>query len=294
VSQNNNSVGVVATDPKTDKLFTAIKETDTSIYLGQDLGNNWSCQSKENQWHTRVQEHLGHYQVRTKCSHNTHDVTGARKRSQAGGTAVLTIGKMAFHACGADSDLSGLGRWTWARYRGTNGVHFRAVSIYRPTLNPTGCLSVWSQHKAYFQSINDDRDPRDAFMQDLEKEAKTWLELGDHIIIGGDVNDDIFGDDIKKLFRDELHMKDLIYSCHPQSEAPATYVRNGNRKTIDGLWGTQGIKVHACGYIESEFFFPGDHATLWADIYIESALGGPLQEPDTMEATVGALLCKIP
>lgn len=62
-------------------------------------------------------------------------------------------------------------------------------------------------------------------MEDLEKEAKAWLATGDHIIIGGDVNDDIFGDDITELFQNKLHMNDLIYCKHPQAEAPATYVR---------------------------------------------------------------------
>jgi hypothetical protein len=129
---------------------------------------------------------------------------------------VLTIGKLAFQAMGADSHLSGLGCWPWARYHGGNGENFCAVSIYRPTLNPTGCQSVWAQHKAYFQSINDDRDPGKAFMEDLEKEDKEWLATGDHIVIGGDVNDDIFGGDIIKLFENELHMKDLIYTRHPK------------------------------------------------------------------------------
>jgi hypothetical protein len=121
-------------------------------------------------------------------------------------------------------------------------------------------------------------------MEDLEKEAKAWLATGNHIIIGGDLNGDIFGDNITELFQNKLHMNDLIYCKHPREEAPVTHIRNGNHKTIDGLWGTQSIQVKACGYLEADAFFPGDHAVVWADIYIDSALGGPLQEPSTMEA----------
>ena len=185
---------------------------------------------------------------------------------------------------GAGADKSLLGRWTWARYRGENGITLRVASIYRPTLNVTGCLSIWSQHKAYFHSINDDRDPRQAFMQDLETEAKSWLDAGDQLIIGGDLNDDIFSQDIRALFEDKLHLKDLIYTRHPQEKSPATYARNGSHKTIDGLWGTHSIQVDKCGYLEADAFFPGDHATLWADITINSALGGPLQEPTVAQA----------
>ena len=203
---------MIATDPKTERFFTAVKEQDTDVFLIQDLGNNWSCQPKANQWSTRVHKYLGRHRVRTRCSHNIRDVAGAKERSQTGGTGVLTVGKLAFNAISSDSDPSGLGRWTWARFRGENGENLRVASIYRPTYNPTGCLSVWNQHKAYFQSINDDRDPRKAFMEDLEKEAKAWLTTGDHIIIGGDVNDDIFGDNITELFQSKLHMNDLTVS----------------------------------------------------------------------------------
>ena len=93
---------------------------------------------------------------------------------------------------GAGSDKAKLGRWTWARYRGKGGVVLRVVSIYQPCQNKTGERSVYAQHKHYLQGQNDDTEPREAFRRDLQQELQEWIDEGDQIIIGGDVNECIF------------------------------------------------------------------------------------------------------
>ena len=54
-----------------------------------------------------------------------------------------------------------------------------------------GPQSMWNQHLTYFEDHDDHWEPCAAFTADLVKEVKKWLEMGDQVVIGIDVNDDI-------------------------------------------------------------------------------------------------------
>ena len=129
---------------------------------------------------------------------------------------------MSHLAMGTGCDKAKLGRWTWARYHGKNGMMLCCVSMYHPVPNWMGDVSVWSQHKRYFLNKNDDQDPQVAFWQDLHKEMEEWLQLGDQIIVGGDVNDKIHDPEVSTFFSN-LSMHNLIFEHHDPSDAPMTY-----------------------------------------------------------------------
>jgi hypothetical protein len=155
----------------------------------------------------------------------------------------------------------------------------RCVTIYHP-YNSFGALTVASQHRQYFQTQNDDRDPRVAFLEDFEVELQEWIDLGDHVVVGGDINEDVSHPDIEALFlRHGLH--NVIFSHHDRSNAPPTFSR-GNR-VIDGLWATAALDISACRY-----FAPGettsDHLLLWMDVFYDSALGHNPPFPSTFQA----------
>jgi len=156
---------------------------------------------------------------------------------------------MSHLAMGTGCDKAKLGRWTWAQYRGKNGMVLHCVSVYRPVPNSTGASSVWNQHKHYLLSQNDDRDPQVAFWEDLRKEAQEWLREGDQLIIGGDVNNEV-RDPAVEIFFSDLSMHNLIYEHHSPEGAPTTYFRNTNGRVVDGLWGTAGISAVRCGYLD--------------------------------------------
>ena len=69
---------------------------------------------------------------------------------QWGGCDLWSIDKAAYRIASRGSDPSGLGRWTWTRYRGKNGKHVRVVAAYCPVENKSGPDSVWNQHKSFF------------------------------------------------------------------------------------------------------------------------------------------------
>jgi hypothetical protein len=125
-----------------------------------------------------------------------------RSKVQYGGKAILSYGLMSHYAMGRGEDKAKLGQWLWARYQGKNAQVLCVVSIYctcAPSTN--GEHTVWAQHKEYLQLINDNRDPRQAWLEDFEDELALWMEAGDHIVIGGNVNEDIFHEDITSLFK---------------------------------------------------------------------------------------------
>jgi hypothetical protein len=115
------------------------------------------------------------------------------QRQQYGGNVLFSINNAAHRVMEAGRDASGLGRWTWTRYRGRNNITTRVICAYRPCL-PTGTdksLSVYAQHQRFFDERNDDICPREAFIRDLCGELDQWLITGDQIIIALDANEDM-------------------------------------------------------------------------------------------------------
>jgi hypothetical protein len=157
--------------------------------------------------------------------------------------------------------------------------------VYRPCGSggegSHGELTVAAQHKEYFQSINEDRDPRSAFLEDFATELQSWLDKGEHIIVGGDLNDAVCSPIIHELFASR-GLRNALDEHHDLSQAPPTFMRGS--KVIDGLWATPGIQVHACGYYAPGDMAVGDHSFLWMDVSYESALGHKPSLPQTFSA----------
>ena len=72
--------------------------------------------------------------------------------------------------------------------------------MYMLSENTNGIISVPAQHKRYLQERNDNREPRQAFREDLATEIDKWLQEGNQLIIGGDVNTNVNHHSIETLF----------------------------------------------------------------------------------------------
>ena len=268
-SININNLDPYAGDGKDDNLLHDIKNHDLDIVLLQEIGINWSLVPRQFQWRERTKDHFEPGNFRTKLSFNTHDTSGSARLW--GGTGVCSYGRLSHHSMGVGEDPTGLGRWTWARYRGKQGIVLRAVSIYMPSENTNGIISVPAQHKRYLQEHNDDREPRQAFRDDLAQELDKWLAEGDQIIIGGDINTDVRHSTIKTLFEDR-NLRNAVHDIHPLSCAPPTYSRTQSSRIVDGIWCSPGLDVTYGGFLEPGHF-TGDHSLIWIDITYSSALG---------------------
>ena len=84
-----------------------------------------------------------------------------------------------------------------------------------------------------------DVDPRQAFYDNLFDKITKWKELGDHIIVGIDANEDVRKGKTHEMFC-MLGMTEIILQHH--RNPPATCNKNNNREPIDGLFlATPGI-----------------------------------------------------
>jgi len=181
---------------------------------------------------------------------------------QVGGTCTLTVNQAAHRVHSSGSDLSGLGRWSWTRLQGRRGIFLRVISAYRPVFNPSGSLSVYNQHRRFFYNNNDDRCPRQAFLEDLSAEIQTWLDLGDQLMIALDLNEDIRSSTIQSLFA-SLGLTELLTHRHGRN-APPTY--NRGTAPIDAIFVTATLLECRCGYFAFGAAVPSDHRALWVDI----------------------------
>ena len=83
--------------------------------------------------------------------------------------------------------------------------------------------------------------------EDLYEEAKQWKEQGDHIIIAGDVNEDVRTGQTEEFFK-ALGMREVILEKHSSDcSPPATHNKNNKREPIDGIWATEELQVNGAG-----------------------------------------------
>ena len=255
-------------DPTFENFCTSVRKYQPDIVLLQELGFHPGRVRYQQRWKTRIRDQFDPRQTKTITAHNTHDRTGNRKLW--GGVAILATGETVHYARGTGADGQGLGRWCWSRYQaGTTITRF--VTLYRPTDNKRGQVTVYAQHKEYFESQNDDRDPRQAFLDDFTTELDSWLALGDQVCVAGDLNEDVLSQRITSIF-ESRSMHHMIFSLHDSAQAPETCFRNTRRISVDGIWGTPNLIPIQAGYME-EHDFPGDHRALWFDISYDSVFG---------------------
>ena len=133
----------------------------------------WNEMRRKSQWSRRCAKYFEPSSMQARFGFNEHNPSGSPR--QWGGTRVISLGKLKHCSMGSGTDESGLGRWTWAQYRGKNNISLRVVSIYQPCANKDGVTSVWAQHKAHLQDLNDDRDLRVAFRENLQKQIQEWV-----------------------------------------------------------------------------------------------------------------------
>jgi hypothetical protein len=173
------------------------------------------------------------------------------------------------------TDSLGLGRWTWIKLAGRRGITTRIITGYHPvrdTSNRPG--SVFSQHEKYFYDSGQPRDPRTAFLSDLETELRQWLADGDQIILGMDVNENIYNDNIHN-WTSSLGLVSPLRRTHPTLPDVATCDKGNRDIPIDGIWITPGLDVTQCGMTGFGEIHIGssDHRLLWIDISYETVFG---------------------
>jgi hypothetical protein len=194
-----------------------------------------------------------------------------RSKHQYGGTSVWSINSFSHRIKKQGEDASGLGRWSWVCYQGRGNTHLRVVSGYRPNANK-GPTTVWSQHKAWLTEKDDDREPRQAFIEDLCTEVEKWIAAGDQIVLGLDANESLtLTDKVTTAFR-RVGLINAITARHGRN-TPRTH--QSGSETIDGLFVTEDLLGQRCGYLPFGDF---DHRGMWIELPYQVALGHTLPQ----------------
>ena len=261
---------------KHQQIKTAITETESDTIGMAELNLNFTVLGTIFQWAEPFRNLSCNHSIHT---YNRHE--SSKKRTLFGGTAQITTGASLHRTIASGADESGLGRWVWTLFAGRNNIKLRVISGYRP--NPDfkdRPGSVYSQHERHLRAIQDFRDPRRAFIKDLEKKLDTWIMEGNQILIGIDANDNIRTGDVNAmLYSKRLH--DVHAKQHPHLPTEETCNKNTQGIPLDGIWASPSLECSAAGYCGFGEIVIGktDHRMIWADFSYESALGFQPPEP---------------
>jgi hypothetical protein len=149
-------------------------------------------------------------------------------------------------------------------------------------------MGAYAQHSKYFNSISRNICPREAFLQDLQKEIEQFQEQGHHIIVMIDGNEDMRRGKLYLTFTN-LHLREVILQKHGR-RAPSTYRRNTKDIPIDGIWASLGLNITSGGYFAMDEVITGtDHRALWIDITHQQFYGtkgyAPIAKPSARRLT---------
>jgi hypothetical protein len=160
------------------------------------------------------------------------------------------------------------------RFQGRNGHMTPVISIYRPCHGNNRAASVYKQQVRYFKGKEElDRNPRKALSyEDLFVEATQWKTEGVHIIIAGDVNEDV-PTGLTNEFFTALGLRELILERHKSKSPPATNKNNNKREPIDGIWAWRELEVTTAGYLPFGEGCDSDHRLIWADFSYHTVFG---------------------
>jgi hypothetical protein len=285
--QNIGGVSAKCNKIKDDILRIGLGKFDFDVFRIAEVNVNWA--------HVPEAERLVHRSKQWwECSHftyanNRHSTN--RLTHQYGGVAMWSIGKAAHRVIALRRDPTGLGRWVWTRYRGRNNITLRIFTAYRPNPPAEGPFTVHAQHRTYFNSLNVDKCPRQAFLDDLCIDIRLAQEEGDNTVVMLDGNEDMRSGKVYEAFHN-CNLHEATIHRHGTT-TPSTYIRNTNMVPIDGIWCNPSLSISAGGYCEfDQVFFNTDHRTVWIEISYVQAFGHRM--PAIMRPQARRLKCKDP
>ena len=269
VLQNLQRLPVIGNADRSTQLLDCIQASHLDLLLVSDVGCHWRNIPFEDSWGERTSRGFPHHLYRFSYNHQEDK----KELVQWGGTGLLCLGDMRSRKHGdMGSDPDNLGRWTWIRLQGRHNTFLRVVSAYKPCKNTSDTGSSYQQQLRYFRSQQEFRCPRELFDIHLQHQLQEWMEAGDQIILGLDMNEDVRTGTTAAMLR-ELGMSDAILSLFPNEQPPETCHKNSHRTPIDALFVTGGISPSNGGYLPYNTIMQSDHRPLWIDIPYTSALG---------------------
>jgi hypothetical protein len=161
------------------------------------------------------------------------------KSLQWGGSALFSLNQAAHGVVDKSWDPTNMGRWCWTKFRGRNNHCLRIFLAYCPN-PPSGPGFVAALQRTVMLARQDFRDPRTAFIQDLDKEVSEVIKNGELVIIMLDGNSDMRNSPLATMLSN-LNLREVILQRH--GRGVSTFRHNNSAIPIDGIWALAGISV---------------------------------------------------
>ena len=187
---------------------------------------------------------------------------------ELGGTGIITSARGTTHTIREGRDDKHLGRWNWITLQGKRDIKTTVISIYRPI---QGQQTLQRQYARLCekQNIKEGDTTLSIWESDLSDLITSFQAKGHEVVVGGDWNDDLNKNKgrITTLMRN-TGMTELLIERY--GKGPNTHQRG--KDTIDGVFGTSGIKMLRGGYTTFDCS-PSDHRWVWIDIAESDIVG---------------------
>jgi exonuclease III len=221
---------------------------------------HWGKVPKKDNWYERSS---GWFESR-RLAVSYHQKRGRlATKNQYGGTMTLAKDDISHRAIESGYDSSGMGRWSFIRFRGKRKNVTRIFTCYCPNKSTTGANTVYSQQ---LQTLG--RDPIAAFWTDLATEVLVCQQKGEQVVLLGDWNTDSQDKTFVK-WKKRLGLIDPLERRHGK-KGPSTF--NRGKRVIDSILVSSMLQTLDCGYL-SFGLLPGDHRGIWLDITKNSFIG---------------------
>jgi hypothetical protein len=214
----------------------------------------------------------GETNLRAIAAHNANKEAG---KFQEGGTAMLVYGDLIeqFDLEGSGRDDLGLGRWTFMKFKGGDGVVTRVICGYSPCSNKKkDSGTVYQQHRQHLiNNLNDLTCPRVRFCNDLLRHMKQWRAAGERLVLCLDANENIYRAELGQQLTDlhGLGMREVV-GDFTGKRLGATFFRGS--EPIDAIWATSDLEVaHAC--VMPVGYGVGNHRLFVVDFATASMIG---------------------
>ena len=251
---------------------------DVDFMAMAEIGVHWPSVPSEDRIWERTKSWFE--DRRLAVAYNSQD--SRARRSQYGGTMIMAVNKMAHKVCKCGHDS--LGRWAWMLIQGKHNMYTRIIAAYCPVRSRiqggAGQSTVYAQQLRVLL-----KDPIEAFWHDLQQQLRIWVDAGENLIVSGDWNKNVVGEEIKG-FMSCCGLKEAITYRHG-SNPPSTYHRGSS--SIDGIFVSRNFLGVDGGYLEYGDA-PGDHRGLWIDIPQSTFLGYKM--PNVPPKKIRHLQCK--
>ena len=218
-------------------------------------------------WHKRTFK--GFRPQSTVLAWNHHDLHTSQ--IQWGGVGLISTGLITSRVIQKGKDPRGLGRRCWTTYTGTQSTKLTIYSIYRPVPNKSGPLSVYQQqHTHLLKTGSPTTDTLSLFESDLQTELKLRIQHGELLIIGGDINNNIFTSAIHDTLTSLELQEAVLQTHHSPNPTFSSHIRNTSHRIINGIWISPALTIVHSGYTSYDVW---DHQMPWIEIDLTSTFG---------------------